>query len=408
MKIVVIDLVTKLTRLIFVLTVIGYPFFGLLGALIDVDSILISWPFRISVMVLSLLVVFIVMYAGMKCLSYKWLWVFWILYASRLLWDILVADIVGAQTAALFFVAVVVLPCYALACGLLTWRECPTAKLLVTIGGVTCVLAVLMNLLGLGVENSLIEQTSRLGYSSINPISLGHVAVTTLIAGLCLTRHHLNWTTKILVACAALAAVTLLILAASRGPVVAFVACALVFGFAAGQRRLIFFGALLTLVMIIFGRNIELLARFRGIEYDESANDRILLMSSAISEFLNHPLLGSAFVEPLRLTYPHNLIIETSMALGILGLATLVLVILRACVQSWRLLKQKYLLLPLLFTQYMIGAQLSGAIWGNASLWAVVVLLVGYPLTASAGQKNKITHLAPAPGMGGIAARDTK
>lgn len=406
MRTVAIDSVTRLARWVFVLTLIGYPVFGLLAALLDVDSSVTSFPFRILVAVLSLLVLYIAMQAHFKDKGYKWLWAFWFLYASRLLWDTLVADIDGAQAAMLFFAVVVVLPCYALSCAVSKWRERPTANLLAALGGATCTLAVLMQVLSLGLESSLIEQTSRLSFVSINPISLGHVAATTLIAGMCLTRYHLNWATKMLVACAALAAMAVLMLAASRGPVLAFGICALVFGVAVGQWRLIFLGALL-LSPVILGQNTELLGRFNDIENDESANDRILLISSAISEFLNHPLLGSAFVEPLQLTYPHNLMIETSMALGVAGLATLVPVVLRACVQCWRRLKQQDLLLPLLFIQYLIGAQLSGAIWGNASFWAVVVLLVGYPLTASARQKKRSPHLVSELAHGGTATTGT-
>ncbi len=400
------DSVAKLARWVFVLTVIGYPFFGLLAALMNVESSVTSMPLRIWVAVLSLLVLIIAMLARLKGRGYKWLWVFWVLYSSRLLWDTFVADIDGAQNATLFFAAIVVLPCYALSRAVSRWKERPTAILLVAFGGATCILAVLMQVLGLGFESSLIEQTSRLSFESINPISLGHVATTTLIAGMCLARYRINWTAKILLTCASLTAVAVLILAASRGPVLAFGICALVFGFAAGQWRLIFLGGFL-LLPVIFGQNTELLARFSDIEVDESTNDRILLMGNAISEFLEHPLLGSAFVEPLQMTYPHNLMIETAMALGMAGLATLVPVVLRACAQSWGRLKQQDLLLPLLFIQYLIGAQLSGAIWGNASFWAVVVLLVGYPRAASALRKEGASSLAPEPAGGGTALTGT-
>ncbi len=398
------DSVAKLARWVFVLTVIGYPLFGLLAALLSVDSSVTSMPLRIWVAVLSLLVLIIAMLARLKGRGYKWLWAFWVLYSGRLLWDTLVAHVDGAQDAMLFFAVVVVLPCYALSRAVSRWKERPTAILLVAFGGATCVLAVLMHVLGLGLESSLIEQTSRLSFVSINPISLGHVATTTLIAGMCLARYRLNLTVKFLLACASLSAVAVLILAASRGPVLAFGICALAFGFAAGQWRLILLGTFLMLPVIL-GQNTELLTRISDVEIDESTSDRILLTGSAISEFLAHPLFGSAFVEPLQMTYPHNLMIETSMALGMAGLLTLMPVVLRACTQSWVRLKQKDLLLPLLFIQYLIGAQLSGAIWGNASFWAVVVLLVGYSGAASGLKKAGKTSLATVPTSGGTALK---
>ena len=68
----------------------------------------------------------------------------------------------------------------------------------------------------------------------------------------------------------------------------------------------------------------ELWRRFSTIEEDVSALDRLLLQGNAISQYLDRPILGSAFVELRLLTYPHNLFIETAMALGVVGLVVLV------------------------------------------------------------------------------------
>ena len=393
----------KLARWVFILSVIGYPVFGLLAALMDVDSSVTSMPFRILVIGLSLLTLSKARCARLQDRGYKWLWAFWILYAGRLLWDMSVANVMGAAAATLFFAAAVVLPCYALSRTVSTWQERPIAILLVAFGGATCALAVLMHVFDLGLARSLTEQTGRLFFESVNPISLGHVAATTLVAALCLTRHRLNLKSGVLVACAATAAAACLVLAASRGPVLAFGVCALAFALFTGRWRLVCLAALI-LLPVILNESSELSSRFGDIEYDESINQRVLLQDSAISEFFEHPVIGSAFVEPLLQTYPHNLVIETGMALGVVGLSVLAPVLLRACVQAWKRLRKRDLLLPLLFGQYLLGAQLSGSLWGNSSFWATVVFLVGYSFVAHVHRKKALTRLTPANANDALAA----
>jgi hypothetical protein len=391
-----IEMTGKVARWVFILSLIGYPLFGLLAALMGTDSTATSIPFRILVIALSLLAIGMADRAHLPGRGYRWLWAFWILYTGRLLWDVAVADILDAQTAIAYFAVTVVLPCYALSRTASTWQEYPTAILLVAFGGVSCALAVLMHAFGFGMESSLTEVTGRLSYEAVNPISLGHVAATTLVAALCLVGCRLSLQTRALVGCAVLAAAATLVLAASRGPVLAFGMCAVAFAIFTGRWRLLILAGLLVLPVIL-DQSSELLARFSDIEYDESSAERIMLQSSAISEFVEHPWFGSVFVEPILKAYPHNLVIETAMALGVVGLALLTVIIARAGVQIRKRLRirRSQLLLPLLFLQYFLGAQLSGAIWGNSGFWVVMSILVGYPFAYRACREKTPVFVKP-------------
>jgi hypothetical protein len=65
------------------------------------------------------------------------------------------------------------------------------------------------------------------------------------------------------------------------------------------------------------------------------------------------------------------------MALGLLGLALLLAIVFQAVRMAARQLRRGQLLVPLLFAQYIVGAQFSGAIWGASALWACTALLLG-------------------------------
>ena len=363
-----------LTRWVFALTLIGYPFFGLVAALLNLDSTWTSIPFRIGVVILAAVLCAQASQAWPPLPGLVFLWIFWLLYLLRLVWDIVVAGIPGAMDALIFFALTVLIPCMALSRSTVERQELPIALLLLFMGGAICTVAVAMYYFQLGQERSLIEQTGRLFFEAVNPITLGYVATTALISALCLTTYHLTPIHRAAIVVAALVSFVCLMLTASRGPLIALVVCAVTFLIFKGRWRLMFLLALLVLP-VVFGSVSEMELRFTNIEEDESSIERLMLQSSALTEFLKNPVAGSAFVEPLTQSYPHNLIIETALALGILGLAVLLFVIISVCLRALKRLRQGELLLPLLFAQYLIAAQLSGAIYGNAALWATMVLL---------------------------------
>jgi hypothetical protein len=101
--------------------------------------------------------------------------------------------------------------------------ERSTAWLLAIIGGLASVLALFVEFSGLGAERSLMEATGRLSFEALNPISIGHAAATTLLAVICLLRYRMSTAPRLLMVILSLAAFACLLLAGSRGPIVALV-----------------------------------------------------------------------------------------------------------------------------------------------------------------------------------------
>lgn len=359
-----------------VLVIIGYPAAGLVASAFDWDSQAASIPLRVAVLLLSAWII-----ATSRCrpaLSRALLLgAFAAVYFGRLVWDAAVASVPGAPEAILFFVVTVFVPCIALWSCARQIDHAAVARLMFNFGAVICLVAFLMHTSGIGQSRSLTDVTGRLSFEALNPISIGHAAVTTLIAALSLTQPRLRWGDLPLIFAGVVVALTVSGLAAARGPVLGLAAAAMVYAVATRRWRWIVALTLASLVLLMDPET-ALWQRFIDVEGDASSVERLLLQGSAISAFLSSPVWGSAFVEPLEFTYPHNLFIETAMALGVLGLSLLFVLLAKSARAAAHLAAERRLLLPMLFAQYFVGAQLSGAIWGNSALWAVTTLLVAH------------------------------
>ncbi len=360
---------------LFVGVVLGYPVAALLASAMNWDSEIASIPFRILILVLSV-----------------WLWLttrnprrrrgglllalFGTAYLLRLLWDLSIAQVPGAAEAMVFFLATVAIPTAALWRGATSLSEAQVMRLLFMLGSAICIATLGMHALGVGQDRSFTEVTGRLWFEALNPITLGHTAASTLIAALCLVRHGLRPGHAPLLITGGLAAGTTLLLAASRGPLLSLVVVGFVYAIVT-RRWLRVALIALAFTPFLFAADSELLTRFSTIEQDESALERLVLQANAIDQFLSHPLFGSAFVELELLTYPHNLFVETGMALGITGLLLLILILAKVGQAIRRQIGSGRLVVVLLSVQYFISAQFSGAIYGHAPLAACLVLLLG-------------------------------
>lgn len=363
------------TAWLFALTVVGYPIFGLLASLMDVDSTVTSLPFRIGVLALTLALWRRSPPLRTWLREHPWLPVFWGLYLLRLVWDLLIGGQPSVPEAMSFFVLTVLLPCLVLGLNAAHYDDRRAARLIVLVGGAVCFTAVTMHVFKLGQARSLGEITTRMFFEALNPISLGHAAVSTLIAALCVTRQRPAPPTLMAAVATAIAAGVCLVLSGSRGPTLALGVCALLFVAATGRVGWLALIAILVVPQALNPEG-ELFLRFAVTGEDNSALERLLVQANAIQQFLARPLLGSAYVELEFKDYPHNLILETAIALGVVGLGVLIAILARSAKIGLRQLRDGQLLLPLLFVQYFVAAQFSGAIWGNSALWAAAALLV--------------------------------
>jgi O-antigen ligase len=121
-------------------------------------------------------------------------------------------------------------------------------------------------------------------------------------------------------------------------------------------------------------------SRFSGTE-----NSRLYLYSLVLEKVEKNPLFGFGLELPDGLGYPHNLILESFLALGILGGLMFIILQIYMLFQAFALLKHKnsykaaWGWLGILFIQYFIASMSSGSIYGSYVLWylmfAVLVIV---------------------------------
>jgi O-antigen ligase len=369
------------TGWVLALVLVGYPVVGLLGSAFNWNSITASAPFRIAVVALSA-----VLWARSPSVlifvrQSPWLVVFTAVYLSRLLWDLRVSNVPGAAEALAFYLVTVLLPVIPIALSAARLCEKQAAKAIGLVAWLACVLAVVMYVMGWGLDRSNTELTQRLSFEAVNPITLGHAAVTAIIASLTLVRHRSVGMRPLVIVAVIPAALACLLLSASRGPLLTLGFCTLAYLCTVSSWRNRMLLGVGIPILAILAVNVldepQLLLRFSGMEEDKSALERLLLQTNAIQQFLSSPVFGSAFVELELLTYPHNLFIETAMATGLIGLACMGMIIYGCVIQFTRRLRDGETLVPLLWLQFFLAVQFSGSLWGAAGFWCMSAVLLG-------------------------------
>ena len=363
---------------IFILSINGYPLVALISTILNLDSQALSIPFRAIVSSLVFLGLVTKARFARPTINQLCFWLFIIIYLFRLLWDFIAGDVPQVQQALSVYLFIVVLPSFA-AGQLLGGRlpEWACSWYLGLLGGIICLLASAMRTLGWGAEQTIdpIATVGRLVFIALNPITLGHVAVTTLICLLCLISYRPNYPTRIL--CVAIAIISLycLFLTGSRGPLVALAVCSIVYSYNSKNMRL---AVLLSVPLLVglAGPEVLFLSRFASMDVDPSSLQRLQIQYNALQQFFEHPVLGSAYIDVVTGEYPHNLFIDAAMSMGIIGLFSLALLLYRASLVAWNQLKHGQTLIPLLCVQFLVASQFSGSIWGSAQLFIVLSVLL--------------------------------
>lgn len=108
---------------------------------------------------------------------------------------------------------------------------------------------------------------------------------------------------------------------------------------------------------------------------DKSTAMRLLAWKGALNQFLDSPIWGSAIEERVTRQYPHNLILESFMAVGTVGGVLFTFMYLRlAIVVFFNFVKSNFSIVPMLCLLYFVLSLFSGSLYGGTGFWAVVAL----------------------------------
>lgn len=375
---------STLVCLVVTLTVFGYPLIALTVTLLNLDSQVLSQPFRAALIALSLMLLLL----GNRVRNFtnvdKLLMFFFAAYFVRLVWDWQVQPIVGASTAILFFVIVVVIPTLAAVTRVHCLDERQMRQMLLVFGVVFLVLALLARSLGLGYNPWAHQgyELNRLMFEALNPITIGRVSGVVVLVSLISLFEMKGRSPWRFVAFAGLAiGLFVTLLANSRGPIVALVLAiayvllsrprVLIFNFVAGGGYLALAGLqsdLLQSALSRFTNSLEL--------SDGSSEARLFLMRSGWNSFLEQPIFGAYYIDPTLGMgfYPHNLFIESAMAMGIFGLGLFVMLNLRMLRNTLFRKRARFQTVNALLIYFFISILFSGSLWGSAEYFIFLAM----------------------------------
>lgn len=121
---------------------------------------------------------------------------------------------------------------------------------------------------------------------------------------------------------------------------------------------------------------LNIILRFREAGYDQSSIDRIRILKGALNQFFRNPFLGSSIEEKGLREYPHNVLIESFMATGLIGGILFGFIYFSSSYYCLKLLKyQNFTWICLLFIQIFVCSNFSGGIGFSSNYWYIVVLI---------------------------------
>ena len=234
----------------------------------------------------------------------------------------------------------------------------------------------------------------RFSLRTLNPISMGQIGATLALMSVFLIRSR-ERIVKTAAAFGGVVGLSILLVAASRGPIIAFLSVLMLIVFAPIVNRrgnlsrshvkaaflliLVLSTVAMPLIEYIESNSqFSIASRFRGLgsSSDESGMIRTQIFKGAWSQFIDNPLFGDALEERKIRTYPHNNILEAFLATGILGGSILLGLYVATLINCIRLIasRDSYAWIGAVTLQYLLISLSSGVIWGSSVLFCLMAL----------------------------------
>lgn len=383
------------TALLVAVVVSGYPLLAALLSLVGApDTRLPSIVFRLGIAVLSLWVL-IVSRKSLRAYNPTFLValvIFWFGYILRVINDYFLVQldmpIPVVEMFGMLFLFVLV-PAIAMLGGL---NPTTTRLSYMMTLGVTGLAAVLIGFDSANIATQLMtENIDRLRLERLNPIAIGYVGGT-LVAlcavGLLRPRTAPKPMSFIFFSAGVMGGLFLLLIAASRGPILATVVTLIMCWLVPLQPRRLLIGSGVVAALLIGGAGLhayilrefefDVFKRFLDVAEGYSGLSRESSFAGAVNQFMESPFFGDALFEKTTGGYVHNLVLEAFMATGIVGgMAYLVCAILMwsACIRML-LRADGFEWLAALSIFFFVAALLSSAHYGAGAHWFTLIAVI--------------------------------
>lgn len=362
--------------------ILAFPIAAVAATLLGISSNALSLASRFLVVGLGLLLLMRNFQRRSVAIPSFLLLSFMIIYSGRLVWSNYFEFNTAAQTAIEFFIVAVLAPTLLVASHARNERNSEhVIDAIIFFGAVFVFTSIALRLAGVNefVASEVDETIARQGFQRLNPIAVGFTSGIIVAAALFRTMSVRPGWYRLFCIAVMIAAIYLLLAAASRGPIVALAGSIFIAALVNRQARaslaLAFFGGTLALIFAVV--DVTALAertRFSAAGSDVNSLARFDYWSEAFDAFLSSPIFGRDFEMPFTGGWPHNLWLEALMAVGIFGGAMFLALTIRAGWQSLTLLKFREVAVPIILLQSLIVALFSGSLWASNVLWPMLAI----------------------------------
>ena len=378
------------------LSIFGFPIFVTVSLLIGFNTSDGSVIYRFLIVLLSITVI-IFQIKKIPRLKLNAVTIFFILYTLRITYDLTLRGItttyIENSKIFLFYFGGIIIPTIAISFMKINFEK--LNNLIFRISLIQCffILVGLYLLYGFDLISLLTDrylftsnEINNGSGSPLNPILVSRCGATLfilLLVNILFGKIKLKSLSALI---AFVISVSLILLGGSRGPLVSCVILSLIsffLFFKNSNIKNIIFGFLFFL-SIFFGfeylinsysESINLVSRINEslLSSDQISFGREEHFKSAFKQFINNPILGDKIFDNYSNFYPHNLFLESFMALGLFGGLLFIFIIFRNLVNFQQ--KKNYINLYVLFSIFLLFVCTSGSIWNSFEFWVILILI---------------------------------
>jgi O-antigen ligase len=365
--------------------VLAFPMAGALSSFLGVTSNALTIVSRILVFVLCVIVFGRNLVTGQLRLPSFPLMLFFLAYGFRLIWSYFYDFKVDALIALNFFAIATLAPAL-IATTHNRWVGNSTRLIdgIVWTGALFLFVVVFLRLTG--VNDFAFSETSnsslaRQGFERLNPIALG--ATASVISAVALFGAISQRSALFRLVCVfdVISGLYILLAAGSRGPILALAGSVVIAALANRRARSgVILGLLAVIPLLLFSvmdfSDILERSRFSSTGSDVNSIERLIYYAEAWDAFLSSPLVGADFELPITLGWPHNIYLESLMAIGIAGGGLFFYLLLKAYRIAFGMLRNGPDALAIILFQHSIIGLFSGSLWATSTLFVIVAVML--------------------------------
>lgn len=373
-------------RWTFVASTLGYTGVVVIALALGLETRPFALAMRAAVAALCVLGSMYFMYRRIPATIPVALFSFLILFLVRMISD--QGRFESAAEDLLYYVAATLAPVVLFALMAALWNDRKSAETMYKVGSFVCVMLILADVLNFSGWRSATEFSSgRFSYDVLDPITVGNVGAMTVVGALA----ALNYVRRVWALVAIGVGVVVVGLSLSRGPTVSLAISIAFFLWSTGRTKILLAlasGAVFIFLGEQFGQVAESL-RLDDLGQDASSAARVQVVWWSINLIAEHPITGFAYLEPVTQYYPHNLFVESGLALGVGGVALILYICGNSFIKGMVHLRRGELFSYMVAVYWIVEAQFSGAIWSNVMLWlAFIVLARNYVFVGAASSQR--------------------